>query len=76
MFNFAVLADLNCESCLRLLNVARLAVLLIAPASVCLCSFDRSSDLLSSYKLTWLALGDDHADPSRGGEQATALGRL
>ena len=27
-------------------------------------------------KLTWLALGDDQADPSRGGEQATALGRL
>ena len=29
-----------------------------------------------SIKLTWLALGDDHAAPSRGGEQATALGRL
>ena len=27
-------------------------------------------------KLTWLALGDDHEDPSRGGEQAIALGRL
>ena len=30
----------------------------------------------SSGKLTWLALGDDHEDPSRGGEQAIALGRL
>ena len=28
------------------------------------------------FKLTWLALGVDHAEPSRGGEQATALGRL
>ena len=27
-------------------------------------------------KLTWLALGGDHEDPSRGGEQAIALGRL
>ena len=30
----------------------------------------------SLLKLTWLALGVDHAEPSRGGEQATALGRL
>ena len=30
----------------------------------------------ASFKLTWLALGVDHAEPSRGGEQATALGRL
>ena len=30
----------------------------------------------SAGKLTWLALGGDHVDPSRGGEQAIALGRL
>jgi len=29
-----------------------------------------------AVKLTWLALGGDHVDPSRGGEQAIALGRL
>ena len=48
----------------------------IAPASVCVYCLNRSGVGYTSYKLTWLALGDDHADPSRGGEQATALGRL
>ena len=33
-------------------------------------------EAFSLFKLTWLALGVDHAEPSRGGEQATALGRL
>ena len=44
--------------------------------------FHHTSELMNDTaflflsKLTWLALGVDHAEPSRGGEQATALGRL
>ena len=46
------------------------------PAGLCLYTYRMTAGAGFFLKLTWLALGDDHADPSRGGEQATALGRL